>query len=617
MGAFLLLPAGVAWALGELSQKPGTAGCVSETGTGGLCQNGRALETPLGVAASPDGRNLYVASAVSDAVAVFDRDPATGVLAQKPGTAGCISEDGTGGLCQSGTALDDAADVAVSPDGKSVYIAADRSSAVAVFDRDPATGALSQKPGVAGCVSEDGTGGLCQDGTALSRANNLVVSPDGKSVYAGSRGSGAVAVFDRDTATGALAQKPGTAGCVSEDGTGGLCQNGTALTGTFGIAASPDAKSVYSASQSLDAVAIFDRDPATGALTQKEGMAGCISEDGTGGACQNGTALDGAVAVDSSPDGQSVYSASVESDAVAVFDRDPATGTLTQKPGTAGCVSEDGTGGACTNGTALDGAVGVATSRDGQSVYIASSVSDAVAVFDRDPTTSVLTQKPGAACVSEEGVGACQEGTALDGAAGVVASPDGNSVYVTSAFSNSVTVFDRATPSTSSPSRPTQPAPPPPAPPRPPPDTLAPAVARFRLAPERFRVARGAAPVSAGAALTSRRRPARRGSTFRFSLSEPADTSIVVERALPGRKVGKRCQAPTRKLRQRRRCTRYQRAGSLTRRNTPAGANAIPFSGRIGRRALAAGDYRATITATDPAGNHSKAKRAPLTIVSR
>ena len=192
----------------------------------------------------------------------------------------------------------------------------------------------------------------------------------------------------------------------------------------------------------------------------------------------------------------------------------------------------------------------------------------------------------------------------------MAASPDGKSIYVTSFVSNSVAVFDRATPSASSPS-------PPPQPPPPAPDTLAPTVAGFTLAPERFRVARGATPVSAGAALRPRRRPARRGSTVRFSLSEPADTSILVERALPGRKVGRRCQASTRTLRQRRRCTRYQRAGSLTRRNTSAGANAVPFSGRIGRRALAAGDYRATITATDPAGNRSRPKRAAFAIVGR
>ncbi len=63
---------------------------------------------------------------------------------------------------------------------------------VAIFDRDPVTGALAQKAGTAGCVSEDGTGGACQDGTALDAARDVAVSPDGTSVYVVSRGSGAV-----------------------------------------------------------------------------------------------------------------------------------------------------------------------------------------------------------------------------------------------------------------------------------------------------------------------------------------------------------------------------------------------------------------------------------------
>jgi DNA-binding beta-propeller fold protein YncE len=66
---------------------------------------------------------------------------------------------------------------------------------------------------------------------------------------------------------------------------------------------------------------------------------------------------------------------------VAVFDR-AADGTLAQKPGTAGCISD--TGGACGDGTALDGAQAVTVSPDGGSAYVAATTSDAVAVFDRE-----------------------------------------------------------------------------------------------------------------------------------------------------------------------------------------------------------------------------------------
>jgi DNA-binding beta-propeller fold protein YncE len=454
--AAVLLLAPVAWALGELSQKPGAAGCVSETGNGGACGDGTALDGARDVAASPDGEHVYVASGASGAVAIFDRDPTTGALTQKPGTAGCISEDGTGGLCQNGTALQGPSGVVASPDGRGVYVASDVSDAVGVFDRDPATGALTQKPGSAGCISEDGSGGACQNGTGLNGADSVAVSADGKNVYAVSPSSSALAVFDRDAATGALTQKPGSAGCISEDGSGGACQNGTALQGTFGVVASPDGKSVYVGSDTSGAVAVFERDPVTGALTQKPGTAGCVSDDGSGGACENGTALAGAARLTVSPEGTSVYVGSFDSGAVAVFDRDPASGALTQKPGTAGCVSETGSGGGCQDGTALSGITDVAASPDGESVYVASAQSDAVAVFDRDPATGALTQKPGSACVSEKGTGACQDGTALELAYGVATSPDGKSVYVAAIVSDAVAVFDRATPS----------PPPPPSPPR-------------------------------------------------------------------------------------------------------------------------------------------------------
>jgi hypothetical protein len=67
----------VAWALGKVSQKPGTAGCISETGTGGACQDGTALNGAFDLAASADGEPLRLLER-SDAVAIFDRDGVTG-----------------------------------------------------------------------------------------------------------------------------------------------------------------------------------------------------------------------------------------------------------------------------------------------------------------------------------------------------------------------------------------------------------------------------------------------------------------------------------------------------------------------------------------------------------
>jgi DNA-binding beta-propeller fold protein YncE len=379
-------------AVPPLVQLPGTAACVSETGSGGSCVNGIVLDAAWSLAISPDGRNVYLGTA-EEVITVFDRDPGTGELTQKAGVPACISETGSGGLCADGVALAWPNHVTVSPDGNNVYAASGISSAVAVFDRGPSTGALAQKAGTDACVSETGTGGSCAIGRALAGASGVAVSPDGRHVYVASYVSDALATFERNVTTGQLTQKL-LGGCVSEDGSGGQCDNGLALVGSTWATVSPDGRNVYVASHISDAVAVFDRNHANGVLTQKAGVSACVSETGTNGDCANGKALAGPLQAVVSPDGRNVYVVSYDSHAMAVFDRNLATGALSQKAGLAGCVSESGTGGTCTDGRGLDAAHHLAVSPDGRSVYVASA-GGALAVFDRDPATGALSQKPG------------------------------------------------------------------------------------------------------------------------------------------------------------------------------------------------------------------------------
>ena len=425
--------AGAAASPGDLTQKPGLAACVSDTGAG-PCADGTALAYAANVAVSPDGRSAYVVSQVSNAVAVFDR-AADGSLTQKPGTAGCVSDTGAG-PCADGTALNLASGVAVSPDGQNVYVASYTSGAVAVFDR-ATDGTLTQKAGTDACVSDDGTG-PCIDGTALAGAFDVTVSPDGANVYVASAVSGAVAILARAPG-GTLTQSLGA--CISDTGAG-PCFDGRALAGASAVTVSPDGVSVYVASSDADAVAVFDR-AAGGGLTQKLGTAGCVSDTGAG-PCADGTALDLPSSVAVAPGGGSVYVASPNSSAVAVFDR-VADGSLTQKPGTSACISDTGAG-PCADGTGLDHAAAVSVSPDGQSAYVASAEGDAVSVFVR-AADGTLTQRPGTAgCISETGAGPCADGTALDFARAVAVSPDGRSVYADSANSGAVAVFDREQP---------------------------------------------------------------------------------------------------------------------------------------------------------------------------
>jgi hypothetical protein len=126
----------------------------------------------------------------------------------------------------------------------------------------------------------------------------------------------------------------------------------------------------------------------------------------------------------------------------------------------------------------------------------------------------------------------------------------------------------------------------------------APRITAFSITPRAFSVSSRAARRGAG----------RRNAAFLYTLSAPARVTISLRRALPGVKVGKRCAAPPRRrVGHPRRCVRYVAAGSLSRAGR-TGANRLAFTGRIGRRALRRGTYRATIVARDSAGRRSAAR---------
>src|SRR5580693_1835823 len=98
--------------LGALVQLSGANGClVNRSEPRAECKSVRALGGPapfLGseaIAISPDGKNVYVASSRSDAIAVFKRNARTGKLTQDAGVTGCIAAKSAGG-CATGIGLE-------------------------------------------------------------------------------------------------------------------------------------------------------------------------------------------------------------------------------------------------------------------------------------------------------------------------------------------------------------------------------------------------------------------------------------------------------------------------------------------------------------------------------
>jgi len=434
-------------ALGALVQLPGRSGCLMDRSKRrGGCAPVRALAGPapfLGshaIAVSPNGKNVYVASSRSNAIAIFRRDPRTGTLTQGAGVAGCIAARGVDG-CALATGLAGPNSVTVSPDGKNVYATSLASNTVVLLRRNPSTGSLTQLGNGAGCIANVATPG-CATGRALAGPDIVAVSPDGKSVYVGAFRGSALALFSRDPSTGALTQPADTTGCIVDVPATG-CTPALALANPEGIAVSADSKSVYVTAPGSNAVDAFTRNTSTGALTQATDGSGCIASSALVG-CALGVQLGGADAVVVSPNDANVYVTSLTSDSVTAFSR-TSTGQLAQLSGTSACLINLLAVG-CSLARELSGPEGLAVSPDGANVYASAYFSAALDVLNRNAASGAVTQKPRApGCLVASPPPGCLPGRALLGASSVVVSPDAKNVYSAAFASNAVGIFTRVT----------------------------------------------------------------------------------------------------------------------------------------------------------------------------
>ena len=106
------------------------------------------------------------------------------------------------------------------------------------------------------------------------------------------------------------------------------------------------------------------------------------------------------------------------------------------------------------------------------------------------------------------------------------------------------------------------------------PDTTAPVVSSFTASPKRFCAARG--------------------TKFRWTASEAGSVTITLARKSGGR---------------------YRDVGAITRAGLPAGDGTLRVRRRVGARKLKRGAYRATLVATDGAGNASAPRSVRLRVV--
>jgi hypothetical protein len=310
--------------------------------------------------------------------------------------------------------------VEVTPDGRNVY-ATSTDAGIAVLRRNWVTGALRQLPGKAGCL---GPARGCTAGHDLDSVDPVVVSPDGRNVYALGGGSdlGAanVLVFRRDPRDGSLLQLPLRSACLTAERA--PCQ-------AVDLALTRLGRHVYATPPS--ALTGFARDPGTGALRELPRSKACLVRPDAAGAmpgCRPARAFSTEMRLSASPDGRNLY---LGVDAgMALVQRERDTGALTQLPGPAGCMGHDTDSGCAPARVAEAGRIVV--SPGGGVAYVQAFKPDALFTFRRDRSTGVLAEVPGPpGCLTSDAIPDCRpvRGGRRADPVDFTLSPGGRSLY--------------------------------------------------------------------------------------------------------------------------------------------------------------------------------------------
>jgi 6-phosphogluconolactonase (cycloisomerase 2 family) len=303
-----------------------------------------------------------------------------------------------------------------------------------------------------------------------------------------------LAVATAAGATGDLIPK----GCFQDDtGTDACATTLDSLGGAVSVTVSGDGRSVYGVARDDSAIETFKRNRSSGALTPLGCVAnagfsptcakhtkglfepfqlalspddrfayvaardgaivifkrdhqtgklkskGCVEDKNIDlGCAQKAQGIGGAISLAISADGRSLYAVGVSDEAVALFRRNLKTGSLNGM----GCVSDHDSGapGCARRHGGLGDPLAIAVSSDGRSVYATSLSDNAIVRFHRNLKTGSLLAK---SCVEDEDVGpddCAATAPGLEGATGVAVSSDGKSVYVTGSSDETVVTFHRA-----------------------------------------------------------------------------------------------------------------------------------------------------------------------------
>lgn len=348
------------------------------------------LDGAYGVAASPDGAQIYVSNFSAGTLTQFNRTQSNGKVS--------LAKTYTG------SNLTGARKVAVSPDGKQVYVTASIANSLTIYERNLVTGELTQK-------TIHTNNGIVH---GLTGAHGLAVSPDGRNIYVASITEDALVQFVRNAndTVGFKNYRVST----------------TDLEGAHGVAVSPDGKQVYVVgypNSSTGSLAVYNRNLLDGSLTHVKTW-----HDNDLLFFNNLDGLAGAHAVSVSPDNRYIYVAGLHDNAITAFNRDPVTGfpyyIRTYKNGV--------------DGQALGGITSPVFSADGRHLFTTSITDKALGVYDRDAETGLLT------FIESFKRDAILGTPKLDSVNEVIVSPEGTNLYAVAGLDDSLVSFALANP---------------------------------------------------------------------------------------------------------------------------------------------------------------------------
>ncbi len=236
--AYVIAPNSAAVNVFRITAKPALQFVEAELG------EDRCFRGVRGIAVSPDGKFVYVASEYAATLVVLNRDAQTGRLDVHQ-----ILQDGEG----KAEGLSGAFSVAVSPGGRFVYVSSGRfrgNDAITIFEK--------QKDGKLAFVDE--MFNYTDDLERFVGGNEIAVSRDGKHAYAVASQSDSLVAFDRDVKTGKLKQTQFLVDGI--DGVGPMAMPG-------GLSVSPDGRFVYVASEGSSGITIFKRSDPRPAIAEK------------------------------------------------------------------------------------------------------------------------------------------------------------------------------------------------------------------------------------------------------------------------------------------------------------------------------------------------------------